>query len=338
MRWRRGGPRGDPVEPSSRAGQSTFAERSHPRTQAEFAKSHSLRCARPCWYSRSRRGRWPSRCAAAGGRRAREAAVDAWRRGEQLEPGTPQVPPGYPPLRGEDILRHLYRLDPAVADEFKRQKADLDAEYATVRQMAAKLAAERKRIRAEYPAPRDPIVGDNEQQPRSDIRARASAPAASVGPAPAPRRVSPPPPPLQPPTTPWPWAKRCSPSPASTTSPSRKSTCPTWTALTPAACSPTPCSNFPPSVRPSRPCRRSPPPATTGLMPCPRAGNRVKMVPSTSLQACQSALQDQSAKVQLCRKDLSVTVRPRSRFYARLLPHGSFPCHRRARSATSTAR
>lgn len=91
------------------------------------------------------------------------------------------MPPGYPPLRGEDILRHLYKLDPAVAEEFKRQKADLDAEYTTVRQMAAKLAAERKRIRAEYPAPRDPIVGDEEQQPRSDIRACAGAPAPSVG-------------------------------------------------------------------------------------------------------------------------------------------------------------
>lgn len=63
-------------------------------------------------------------------------------------------------------------MDPAVAEEFKRQRSDLQAEYDAVKTMAAKLKAERERIRAEYPAPRDPLVGNSKEDQSVDIRAR----------------------------------------------------------------------------------------------------------------------------------------------------------------------
>mmetsp|Transcript_13665 Transcript_13665/g.43679 ORF Transcript_13665/g.43679 Transcript_13665/m.43679 type:complete len:237 (+) Transcript_13665:2-712(+) len=66
------------------------------------------------------------------------------------------VPPGYPPLRGEDILQYLYKLDPAVAEEFERQKQDLKAQYDEVARMAASLRKERERIAKEYPQPLKP--------------------------------------------------------------------------------------------------------------------------------------------------------------------------------------
>lgn len=129
------------------------------------------------------------------------------------------VPPGYPPLRGEDILQYLYKLDPAVAEEFERQKADLKAQYEEVARMAASLrkvsvalpaggrrrphaaAQERERIAKEYPQPLKP----GQESPAIDIRAwrrlhRRAVLTLMAPPLPLGRQL---------PTTRWPWASRC---------------------------------------------------------------------------------------------------------------------------------
>lgn len=77
----------------------------------------------------------------------------------------------YPPRSAEDVLQHLYKLDPMIAEAFQNQKRDLELQWQEVRRMAHELRKvrghgcrlqsvrllmgwrqERERIQREYPA------------------------------------------------------------------------------------------------------------------------------------------------------------------------------------------